>query len=123
MTPGKRAREKTARRMNPTSLRNSNSCQMALDERLVAVGKTFIADYGDLLSFLKDNEKIAVTTRDNQNDHPVFLNKNQRYAAVEAKVSDVRQYKKGGITREQLMQRIVVSQGLMKEERKVDYEL
>ena len=100
-----------------------DSIDTRFDERLVAVAKTFIADYGDLLSFLKDNEKIAVTTRDNQNDHPVFLNKNQRYAAVEAKVSDVRQYKKGGITREQLMQRIVVSQGLMKEERKVDYEL
>lgn len=92
------------------------------NEQLIASAKIFIADYGDLLSALKDNDKIVVTTKSN-NHSSYFQNSNQKYVTVTGKVSDVRLYKKGSLTRDQLMSRITVTEGLLKEELKPDYEL
>lgn len=78
-------------------------------ERMVEAAKNFLADYGDLLSQLKPQERIVITNRhEHDSGLPGWGGRKSRYLALEAIKGDLTQYRQGKISREQLFNKITV---------------
>jgi hypothetical protein len=79
-------------------------------QKIVQAAKDFLADYGDLISQLKPNERITITNRhENQRFWFPGLNDAKRtYVSVEAVKGDLTQLRQGKITRDQLLAKLVV---------------
>lgn len=103
-----------------------DSIRDAYNARVIDASKTFIADYGDMISQLGSTEKIVVT---NQGEQPkMWMNRivsapNRTVLAVEANKADLMQYKQGKITRDQFMKKIKVVDTEVTNEVEPDFEL
>lgn len=101
-----REKEKTKRRMNMDSVKESYNV------KIIDAAKSFIVDYGDLISQLPADERIIIT---NQGDRPrvwvgQFFNGPKRtHLSIEGLKSDVVGYKQGKTTREQALGKIKVT--------------
>ena len=82
------------------------------EERLYKRGKSemvdVLADFGDLMTTLPDNESIELVAY--LDDSEYFYEKDLRQLSLAAKMSDVRAYANGSIDDEEFMKRIVVDE-------------
>lgn len=99
--------------------------QNSFNEKFIEAAKNFLADYGDLLSQLKPDEKIMITNRDEGHDSWLqALNSTpQTSISIEALKGDLSQEKQGKITREQLLAKIKVSKNEISDKLDPDLEL
>jgi hypothetical protein len=87
-----------------------DSIRNAYNLKVIEAAKTFILDYGDMITQLSPTERIIVT---NQGDRRVWVNKffkapKRTHLSVEGLKSDLTQYKQGKISREQASSKIKV---------------
>ena len=81
---------------------------------LIAVAKNFLADYGDMISQLKPEEKVIITNRGEEFEGGFFYQWGQNadlrrsLISVEAKRDDISQLKQGKITRDQFFSRLTI---------------
>jgi len=105
-----------------------DSARSAYGEKLLAASKTFLADYGDLIS-LEPNERIMITTKSEHNRNYSFAiagdfkSPKRNIISVEATKSDLTQYKQNKITREQLYSRFKIVNSELTNETEPDLEL
>jgi hypothetical protein len=98
-------RSKEKRRLDLDSVRD------AYNVKVLEAAKTFLVDYGDMITQLSSNEKIVIT---NQNNQPVtyagrFFNSPKRsHLSTEILKSDLTAFKQGKINRNQAMSKIKV---------------
>lgn len=109
---------------------NSDSSRNAYNEKLVEAAKSFIADYGDLLTQLPANEKIIITNRGEGRNFPMVWaiggdleKRKQNIITVEGTKSDANQFRLGKITRDQLMSKLHVMNSEVSDELQPDLEL
>ncbi len=98
-----RAREKRRNQMDST--------RDAYNDKVIAAVKTFLLDYGDMISQLSANEKIVITNQGNQPRVWVnqFFNSPKRtHLSVEATKTDITAYRQGKISRDQALSKIKV---------------
>ena len=86
-----------------------DSVQKASIEKIILAAKNFIADYGDMISALKPEEKIIVTNKTQSSPWFRHLNEKRSLISVEATRGDIAQFKQGKITRDQLLAKIKVT--------------
>jgi len=122
-------REKSKAR-NSSEEVDVDSISTAFKEKLIAVSKTFITDYGKLMGGLKDNERIMISERARANSGWINVYgsgsqsaKNSSKLAIEVKMSDIRAYDTGKISKEQLLGRIEITENDPKELLSPDLEL
>jgi hypothetical protein len=88
-----------------------DSVRDAYNLKVIDAAKTFVADYGDMITQLAPTERIIVS---NQGDRPrawvgqYFNSPKRSHLSIEAMKSDLSQYKQGKLTREQLFSKIKV---------------
>jgi hypothetical protein len=103
-----------------------DSIRDVYNTQVITAAKTFIADYGDMISQLGANEKIVVT---NQGDQPrmwvgrIVSAPNRTLLSIEANKSDIVQFRQGKITRDQLMKKMKVVDTEVTTEVEPDMEL
>ena len=84
------------------------------DKRFIEAAKSFLADYGDVLSQLKPEERIMVTNRaedfDGDFNFKWQMDSQSRRSLVsaEAKREDITQLKQGKLTRDQFLSRLKI---------------
>ncbi|HRI79665.1 MAG TPA: hypothetical protein PLR06_09045, partial [Cyclobacteriaceae bacterium] len=87
-----------------------DSARASADQIFIAVSKNFLANYGDLISQLKPEERIIITNRAEDFDGFFQWGDGNRRSltSVEAKKDDISQLKQGKITRDQFLSRLIV---------------
>lgn len=91
-----------------------DSLNIRVRERFMEVAKNFLADYGDVISGLKPDEKIVITNRaDNYEPDFDMIWVNGRESSrpmlsVEARRGDIDQLKQGKINRPEFMNRLKI---------------
>ncbi len=94
-----------------TAVLNRDSLRTVSDARFIEVAKSFLADYGDVLSQLKPEERILITNRGDGFDNFYVWKDQARRASlvsVEAKRDDIIQLRQGKITRDQFLAKLKV---------------
>ena len=114
-----------ASRPSQPSKDQEDSDQDSFNDKFIEASKNFLADYGDLLSQLKPEEKIMITNRDEGHDSwfQVFNSTPHTSISIEAVKGDLSQEKQGKITREQLLAKIKVSKNEVSDKLDPDLEL
>jgi hypothetical protein len=123
MKDDERQRQKAAASMD--------SARNAMKAAYIDAMKTFLADYGDLIGQLKDNEKIMVTNRPSGFSQSwtsysgVMSSHKSKRTLLSAEVlkSDLSKARQGQLTRSQLLQKIKVTNTESKETVETDLEL
>lgn len=109
------------------SARNKRDTTAAIDyyEKVLQASKNFLADYGDMLSELRPNERITITNRhENQRFwFPGMSEGKRNYISVDVLKGDVAQFRQGKITRDQLVSKINVVNSESTDELDPDLEL
>lgn len=97
------------------SASSSDSTEEVTSKKFISIATNFLADYGDVLSQLKPEEKVIVTNRSNEFEGgfefrwPGGGSRMQRSTvSAEVKREDIQLLKMGKITRDQFMTRIKV---------------
>jgi hypothetical protein len=88
-----------------------DSTRDAYNAKVIDAVKTFLLDYGDMISQLSADEKIVITNQGNQPRVWVnqFFNSPKRtHLSVEATKSDISAYRQGKLSRDQALSRIKV---------------
>ena len=104
---------------------NTDSLNAVSNAKIIEAAKTFITDYGDMLSQLAPNERIIVTNR-GSNENNVWLNgakAKRSLLSVEATKSDLTQFRQGSITRDQFIKKMRVVNTVTSEKTEPDMEL
>lgn len=104
---------------------NTDSLNAVSNAKIIEAAKTFITDYGDMLSQLAPNERIIVTNR-GSNENNVWLNgakAKRSLLSVEATKSDLTQFRQGSITRDQFIKKMKVVNTVTSEKTEPDMEL
>lgn len=105
---------------------NSDSMRTATSEKIIEACKTFLADYGDLITQLPANEKIIITNRGEGERiwYGAFVGRmNPSYISVEAVKSDINEFRQGKINRDAFYKRIKVVNSVLDDELQPDLEL
>lgn len=103
-----------------------DSLRKVYNEKIIAASKTFLADYGDLLSQLSDNERIIISNRGDGTQRYWYGNdvrSQYNMISIETTKGDVVQAKQGKITRDQLLAKMKVVNAESIEELNPDLEL
>jgi hypothetical protein len=95
----------------PRAVRDEDrdSLMAATNTKVIAAAKSFLADYGDMLSLLKGDEKIIITNKANNQRWYGGQSAKRSVLIVEATKADVAQYRQGKITRDQFLAKIKVT--------------
>ena len=103
---------------------NRDSISAVVNAKIVEVAKNFLADYGDLLSQLKPEEKVIVTNRSDNSQH-WYWNQNEKRSilVVEALKGDLTAFRQGKISRDQLLAKIKVTNTESSGQREPDLEV
>jgi hypothetical protein len=91
--------------------KDMDSLRGVYDKRVIEAAKTFILDYGDMLTQVPAGEKIVITNQGNQPRPWVnqFFNSSKRsLLSIEITKADVLLMKSGKITRDQALEKISV---------------
>ena len=125
-----RPKKATARSKNVSKRKvNSDSSRVAYHEKILDAAKSFIADYGDLLTQLQPNEKIVITNKGEGNNFAkVWIggfdrSQKQNLVNVEGTKSDVNQFRQGKLTRDQLLAKLRIVNSEISDELQPDLEL
>ena len=125
----------TAPEKETIRLKDKNKEQAKLDmdsvrdlynAKVIEAAKTFIVDYGDMITQLTPTERIIVS---NQGDRPrrwvnqYFNSPNRSHLSIEAVKGDLTQYKQNKINRDQLLAKIKVLNTETVDEVEPDLEL
>lgn len=105
---------------------NVDSMRSVSSDKLIEACKEFLADYGDLIGQLPNEEKIMITNRGEGERvwYGAFVNSsNPSFISVEAKKADIAQFRQGKISREQFLKSIKVINSVMDDELQPDLEL
>jgi hypothetical protein len=104
---------------------NADSISTVNNAKVIGVAKNFIADYGDMLSQLSPEERIIVTNRSNNQNQFTYYGQNNKSSllSVEAKKSDLTDFRQGKITRDQLMDKMKVVNTVSSNKVEPDMEL
>ncbi|HET9054698.1 MAG TPA: hypothetical protein VFM90_11020, partial [Cyclobacteriaceae bacterium] len=104
---------------------NSDSLNTVNNAKIIEAAKTFIADYGDMLSQLAPNERIVVTNRGTNENRFWFNGQHAKRSllSVEATKGDLTQFRQGNITRDQLLAKMKVINTTASEKVEPDMEL
>jgi hypothetical protein len=104
---------------------NSDSLNAINNAKIIEAAKTFIADYGDMLSLLAPNERIVVTNKGTNESHIWYNGQKAKRSllSVEATKSDLTQFRQGSITRDQLIKKMKVVNTVTSEKTEPDMEL
>lgn len=123
-TEVRRSKSKTKIAIKRTN--DADSSVLMANKRIIEAAKSFIADYGDLISQLQPNEKIIITNRnDGRGFHNAFFGggfKKQNLITVEGTKADVSQLRQGKITRDQLLNKLHVIDTEVSDELQPDLE-
>lgn len=103
------------------SKEKSDSARTAAEGQLLDIMKTFLADYGDLLSQVPENESIMVTNRPSGFNR--WESRGSDLVSAEVKKNDLTQFRQGKINRDQLMSRITTVNATSTSDEKPDLEL
>ncbi len=92
---------------------NRDSLAATADQIFLMVAKNFLADYGDVISQLKPEERITITNRSEDFEGGMFLRWPEGEArrglmSAEVKREDINQMKQGKITRDQFLSLIKI---------------
>ncbi len=112
----------TVRRRSTT---NRDSLSTVYYSKIIEAGKEFLADYGDLIGQLGNEERILITNR-GENNRFFYVGSNsprRTMISVEATKGDLAQVRQGKMSREQLMNKIKVVNTTTAEEKDPDLEL
>jgi hypothetical protein len=113
-------REKEKRNVDMDSIRNANN------SKVIEAAKTFIADYGDMITQLQPNERIVVTNRGSK-PRPwvsqLFNNPKRTVLSIEGLKTDVSQYRLGKITRDAMFGKLKIVNTETVDEVEPDLEL
>lgn len=126
-----RAPEKTGTlslqdKKNEKAKLDMDSIQDSYNTKVIDAAKTFLLDYGDMITQLSPTERIIVS---NQGDRPrVWVNKyfdtpNRTHLSIEVLKGDLTQYKQNKITRDQALSKIKVINTESVDEVEPDLEL
>jgi hypothetical protein len=86
-----------------------DSIRAAYNLKVIEAAKTFILDYGDMITKLAPTERIIVSNQGDRRAWVKFFNTPKRtHLSVEGLKSDLTQYKQGKISREQASAKIKV---------------
>lgn len=90
---------------------DDDSLMATSNQRFMEISKNFLADYGDVISGLRADEKIVITNRGEEFGQEFFIQwkggeSRQSLISVEAKREDITQLKQGKITRDQFLSRL-----------------
>ncbi|HEU5291885.1 MAG TPA: cell envelope integrity protein TolA [Cyclobacteriaceae bacterium] len=96
-------------RTRVTKADNRDSVMAVTNAKIIVAAKNFLADYGDLLSQLKADEKVVITNKDNNQRWYYGENSKRSILIVEASKGDIAQYRQGKITRDQFLSKIKVT--------------
>ncbi len=105
---------------------NMDSVKESYNLRVIDAAKTFIVDYGDLITQLGPNEKIVIT---NQGGQPkVYINQlfnapRRTHLSIEMAKSDLASFKQGKLSRNQALSKIKVVNTQTVETVEPDFEL
>ncbi|MCU0367787.1 MAG: hypothetical protein MUF39_03030 [Cyclobacteriaceae bacterium] len=105
---------------------NADSLRTVTSDKVIEACKTFITDYGDLITQLQASEKIVITNRGegNRNWYGAFANSiKPSIISVEARKSDITEYKQGKISRDAFVKRMNVVNSVLEDELQPDLEL
>lgn len=122
-TPQKRITSSEAKKARNGS---SDSLRVAYNQKIINASKTFIADYGDLISQLSPDERIVITNRNEGGQRFWYgINPQSKYTllSIESSKADVAQYKQGKLTRDQLLAKMKVVNSETIDELNPDLEL
>lgn len=111
---------KDRRQLNLDSLRDISNA------RVIEAAKEFLADYGDMLSQVRADEKIVITNRGNQPRMWVGAlvpAPNRTHLSIGLQKTDLNAFKNGSITRDELINRISVVTAKATDEVEPDLEL
>jgi len=129
-TEAKIARGKGRSKYSRVSGSNSDSLNIAYNEKLLQAAKNFVADYSDLLTLLQPNERIVVTNRNEGGQNfrmawggSAFSKQKRSILSVEGTKSDVNQFRQGKITRDQLISKLHIMNSEVSDELQPDLEL
>ncbi len=92
---------------------NSDSVNASNDKKFLEIARGFLADYGDVISQLRPEEKIIITNRSEEFGDFEFkwrggMGQGRSMISAEAKRDDIIQLKMGKITRDQFLSRLTV---------------
>ena len=93
---------------------SSDSLTDLSNKRFMEVAKNFLADYGDVISGLKPDERVVITNRSDDFDagyEVIWLGGRQsrrQLMSVEAKRIDMDQLKQGKISRDEFLKRLAI---------------
>ena len=104
---------------------NSDSMNAVNNLKIVNAAKTFIADYGDMLSQLAPTERIVVTNKITGENRFWYNGQQAKRSllSVEANKSDLTQFRQGNMTRDQLLAKMKVINTTTSEKTEPDMEL
>jgi signal peptidase I len=88
---------------------NRDSLLAVSNAKIIQAAKNFLADYGDLISQLKADEKIIITNQGDNHRWYYGPNAKRSIVRVEGSKGDLVQYRQGKITRDQLLSKIKVT--------------
>jgi hypothetical protein len=110
-----------------TSTKNyKDSVRSAYTNKIIDASKSFMADYGDLITQLSPNEKIVITNRGEGDRiwYGAFVNASSpSYISVEVSKADITQYRQGKMTHDQLFAKMKVINSVLEDELHPDLEL
>jgi hypothetical protein len=108
-------------------IQSRDSARKVFYDRMIKASKDFIADYGDLLSQLKPEEKILITNRGDGGGrwHYDYGDRSQKrmLVTVEGTKGDISQFRQGKLTRDQMLSKIKVVNTESTNEVETDLEL
>lgn len=96
-------------RVKRATVINKDSAKTVYYQKVIQASKDFLADYGDLLSQIPQEEKILITNRGEGYRYHWDRNSSTRtLVTVEATKADIVQFKQGKMSRDQMMAKIKV---------------
>jgi hypothetical protein len=88
-----------------------DSTREVYNKKVIEAAKTFLLDYGDMISQLAPNERVVITNQGNQPRmwvNQFFNNTKRTHLAVETTKADITAYRQGKLSRDQALSRIKV---------------
>lgn len=88
-----------------------DSVREAFNHKVIEAAKSFIVDYGDMMTQLKPNEKIVIT---NQGTQPrawvsqYFTSPKRSHISIEGSKDDINHFRQGKLTRDQMLAKLKV---------------
>lgn len=99
-------------KVNEKKRLDMDSIREAYNLKIVEATKTFLVDYGDMITQLAPQEKIIISNQGNQSRwrgiNQIFNAPKRTHLSVEALRSDLALYKQGKVSREQALAKIKV---------------